>query len=60
MLRNKNKEITGLSLTKTLENYAQTGSEYTKILAQIIKQNRLMDFEPVRLANSIQKQQLDL
>ena len=60
VLRNKNKEITGLSLTKTLENYAQTGSEYTKILAQIIKQNRLMDFEPVRLANSIQKQQLDL
>ena len=45
-------------LTKTLENYAQTGSEYTKILAQIIKQNRLMDFEPVRLANSIQNNNL--
>ena len=59
-LRDKNKRISGLSLTKTLENYAQTGSEYTKILAQIIKQNRLMDFEPVKLANSIQKQQFDL
>ena len=41
-LRYKNKDISGLSLTKTLENYAQTGSEYTKILAQIIKQNRLI------------------
>ena len=59
-LRNKNKKITGLELSKTLENYAETGSEYTKILAQIITQNRLMDFEPVRLANSIQKQELDL
>ena len=35
-LRDKNKKINGLALTKTLENYAQAGSEYTKILAQII------------------------
>ena len=27
----------------------RTGSKYTKILEQIINQNRLMDFEPVRL-----------
>jgi len=47
-------------LTKTLENYAETGSEYTKILAQIIVQNRLMDFEPVRLANSVNKNELNL
>ncbi len=59
-LRDKNKKIHGLELTKTLENYAQAGSEYTKILAQIIVQNRLMDFEPVRLENSIQKRQLNL
>ena len=59
-LRDKNKKINGLKLTNTLENYAQAGSEYTKILAQIIVQNRLMDFEPVRLENSIQKQQLNL
>ena len=59
-LRNKNKKISGLILTKTLDNYAQTGSEYTKILAQIITQNRLMDFEPVRLANSVQKRELNL
>ena len=59
-LRDANKKINGLELTKTLDNYAQTGSEYTKILAQIIVQNRLMDFEPVRLANSVQSKELNL
>jgi len=57
-LRDKNKKIAGLELTETLNNYAQTGSEYTKILNQIIKQNRLTDFEPVRLVNSIKKIEL--
>ena len=57
-LRDKNKKIQGLELTETLNNYAQTGSEYTKILNQIIKQNRLMDFEPVRLVNSVKKIEL--
>ena len=57
-LREKNKIVSGLDLTETLKNYAQTGSEYTKILNQIIKQNRLTDFEPVRLINSIK--QIDL
>ena len=47
-------------LSKTLNNYAKTGSEYTKILAQIIIQNRLMDFEPVRLEHSIEKKELNL
>ena len=59
-LRNKNKKIIGLELTKALENYAETGSEYTKILEQIITQNRLMDFELVRLTNSSTKKELDL
>ena len=58
VLRDKNKKIKGLDLTETLNNYAQTGSEYTKILNQIIKQNRLMDFEPVRLVNSVKKIEL--
>ena len=57
-LRNKKKKISGLELTDTLNNYAQTGSEYTKILNQIIKQNRLMDFEPVKLVNSVKKIEL--
>ena len=59
-LRDKNKKINGLELAKTLGNYAESGSEYIKILAQIIVQNRLMDFEPVRLEHSIQRQELNL
>ena len=58
-LRDKNKRITGLALTGTLKNYAQTGSEYTKILNQIITQNRLSDFEPVRLVNSVKQVELN-
>jgi Bax protein len=57
-LRDKNKLVSGLDLTDTLENYAQTGSEYTKILNQIIKQNRLFDFEQVRLINSVKQVEL--
>ncbi len=60
LLRNKNKKVNGLELTKTLGSYAETGSEYTKILSQIIIQNRLMDFEPVRLANSVKRKELNL
>ncbi len=58
VLRKKNKDIAGLELTDTLKNYAQTGSEYTKILNQIIRQNRLTDFEPVRLINSVKQIEL--
>jgi len=57
-LREKNKKVAGLELTETLNNYAQTGTEYTKKLNQIIKQNRLTDFEPVRLVNSVKKIEL--
>ncbi|MFL2877817.1 MAG: glucosaminidase domain-containing protein [Candidatus Pelagibacter sp.] len=57
-MREKNKSIKGLELTETLKNYAQTGTEYTKILNQIIIQNRLTDFEPVRLVNSIKQIEL--
>jgi len=57
-LRDKKRKVSGLELTETLNNYAQTGSEYTKILNQIIRQNRLTDFEPVRLVNSVKKIEL--
>ena len=57
-LRDRNKKISGLSLTDTLKNYAQTGSEYTKILNQIITQNGLSDFEPVKLVNSVKQVEL--
>ena len=59
-MRESNKKISGLELTKTLDNYAQTGNEYTKILKQIIVQNKLTDFELVRLENSIEKKELNL
>jgi len=58
IMRKKNKDITGLDLTETLKNYAQTGSDYIKILNQIIRQNRLTDFEPVRLVNSVKQIEL--
>ena len=48
-LRKKNRNISGLTLTKTLDNYAQTGTEYTKVLKQIIQQNQLKDFDEVKL-----------
>ena len=57
-LRNEGKKINGLELTETLKNYAQTGSEYTKILNQIITQNRLTDFEPVKLVGSVKQIEL--
>ena len=58
-MREKDKYISGLELTSTLKNYAQTGSEYIKILNQIIRQNRLTDFEPVRLVNSVKQIELN-
>ncbi len=59
-LRKKNKRVIGLELTKTLSSYAETGSDYIKILEQIIVQNRLQEFETVKLSNSMKKRQLDL
>jgi len=59
-LRANKKKIKGLELAKTLGSYAQTGNEYTKILAKIITQNRLMDFELVRLVNSQKREELGL
>ena len=56
--RERDKKISGLELTDTLKNYAQTGSEYTKILNQIIRQNRLTDFEPVKLVGSVKQIEL--
>ena len=51
-LRDKNRRIAGLKLSETLDNYAETGKQYTKVIAQIIKDNRLADFEPVTLTKS--------
>ena len=56
-LRLKRKPIKGMKLIHTLDNYAETGVEYTKILAQIIEQNSLEDFENVKLTNSMEKKE---
>ena len=59
-LRKKNKPIEGKQLIHTLNSYAQTGIEYTKILAKMMDQNSLEDFENVRLTGSADRKQLDL
>ena len=51
-LRKTNKNISGLDLVKYLYNYAETGSEYVKILRKIITQNDLTDFDNSVLMNS--------
>ncbi len=48
-LRDDNKELDSLKLAEYLDNYAQTGTEYTKVLKQIIQQNQLKDFDKVKL-----------
>ena len=59
-LRKKNNSVKGLELIHTLDTYAQTGTEYTKTLEEIINQNRLNEFETVRLTNEIDRKELDL
>tara|TARA_B100000029_G_scaffold107043_1_gene97947 strand:- start:7 stop:1194 length:1188 start_codon:yes stop_codon:yes gene_type:complete len=44
-LRRKNIVPSGLDLVDYLYNYAQTGSEYVKVLKKIIRQNELTDFD---------------
>ena len=48
-LRDDNKKLDSLKLAEYLNNYAQTGTEYTKVLKQIIQQNQLQDFDEVKL-----------
>ncbi len=48
-LRDDSEKLDSLLLADQLDNYAQTGDEYTKILKQIINQNSLKDFDDVKL-----------
>ena len=48
-LRDDIKKLDSLLLADELDNYAETGTEYTKILKQIINQNSLQDFDDVKL-----------
>ncbi len=48
-LRDDSESLDSLLLADQLDNYAETGKEYTKILKQIINQNSLKDFDDVKL-----------
>ena len=59
-IREKNKTVQGIDLVEYLYNYAQTGSEYVKILKKIIVQNDLTDFDNSILMNSSRSKSLTL
>ena len=48
-LRQEDKQITGLDLTKYLKNYAAIGEKYVVILEDIINKNSLTDFDKANL-----------
>ena len=51
--------LNSLELVKFLDKYAETGTEYTKILKQIIEQNKLTDFDDAKiLPDSIREKSL--
>jgi len=51
-LRDARKKLDSLVLTEHLDKYAETGKEYVKILQQIIRQNKLTDFDDAKLLPS--------
>jgi len=51
-LRDNGRNLDGLILATYLNKYAETGTEYVKIIKQIIKQNNLTDFDDVKLLPS--------
>ena len=53
--RDNDEKLNSLILADSLDNYAATGAEYTKILKQIIKQNSLKDFDDVKLLPTSKK-----
>ncbi len=51
-LRDKNKPLDSLILSKYLDKYAETGNKYVEVLKKIIEQNNLKDFDDARLLPS--------
>ena len=47
--RDNNGKLNSLDLVEYLDNYAETGKEYTIILKKIIEQNNLIDFDDVKI-----------
>jgi Bax protein len=51
-LRDEGKKLDSMILTEYLDKYAETGTEYVKILQKIIRQNNLTDFDDAKLLPS--------
>ncbi len=51
-LRNQNKPLDSIILSKFLDKYAETGNKYIEVLQKIIEQNNLKDFDEARLLPS--------
>ncbi len=51
-LRDQGLELDSLILSKHLDQYAETGSQYVDVLQKIIKQNNLKDFDKAKLLPS--------
>ena len=51
-LRDLNKPLDSLELSKYLNKYAETGNQYVEVLQKIIKQNDLKDFDDAKLLPS--------
>jgi len=51
-LRNQNKSLDSIILSKHLDKYAETGNKYIEVLQKIIEQNNLKDFDEARLLPS--------
>ena len=51
-LRDLNKPLDSLILSKYLDSYAETGDQYIEVLQKIIEQNNLKDFDEARLLPS--------
>ena len=48
-LRDRGRALDSLILSEFLDEYAETGNEYVKVLQKIIKQNNLKDFDDAKL-----------
>ncbi|WP_082254674.1 glucosaminidase domain-containing protein [Candidatus Pelagibacter ubique] len=51
-LRDSNKKLDSMELSKYLNKYAETGNQYVEVLQKIIKQNKLQDFDDAQLLPS--------
>ena len=55
MARDNDEKLDSLVLADYLDQYAETGVEYTKVLKKIIQQNSLKDFDDVKLLPTSKK-----